>query len=124
MFFSSRNSVFLSQQISRNSVSACFFSEANGENARLKEKANGILIQSHRGAAKAGDQENPIGLRWWGTNRETEALSDKILHLQLMLEIQVRKTRHGRGRSEKAMAGAEDSSDGGEEERGSWWRLN
>ena len=28
--FFSRNSIFLSQQISRNSVSACFFSEANG----------------------------------------------------------------------------------------------
>ena len=28
--FFSRNSVFLSQQISRNNVSACFFSEANG----------------------------------------------------------------------------------------------
>ena len=28
--FFSRNSVFLSQQISRNSVSACFFSKANG----------------------------------------------------------------------------------------------
>ena len=28
--FFSRNSVFLSQQISRNSVSSCFFSEANG----------------------------------------------------------------------------------------------
>ena len=27
--FFSRNSVFLSQQISRNSISACFFSEAN-----------------------------------------------------------------------------------------------
>ena len=30
--FFSRNSVFLSQQISRNSVSICFFSEANGAN--------------------------------------------------------------------------------------------
>jgi len=30
--FFSRNSVFLSQQISRNSISTCFFSEANGAN--------------------------------------------------------------------------------------------
>ena len=29
-YFFSRNSIFLSQQISRNSVSAYFFSEANG----------------------------------------------------------------------------------------------
>jgi hypothetical protein len=29
--FFSRNSIFLSQKISRNNISACFFSEANGE---------------------------------------------------------------------------------------------
>jgi len=33
--FFSRNSVFLSQQISRNSVSVCFFSEANGVNVPI-----------------------------------------------------------------------------------------
>ena len=32
LVFFSRNNVFLSQQIIRNSVSACFFSEANGAN--------------------------------------------------------------------------------------------
>ena len=31
-FFFSRNTTFLSQQISRTSNSACFFSEANGAN--------------------------------------------------------------------------------------------
>ena len=29
-YFFSRNNIFLSQQINRNNISACFFSEANG----------------------------------------------------------------------------------------------
>ena len=38
LVFFSRNSIFLSQQISRNSVSACFFSEANG--ALMRQSIN------------------------------------------------------------------------------------
>ena len=35
LVFFSRNNIFLSQQISQNSVSSCFFSEANGHSGQL-----------------------------------------------------------------------------------------
>jgi len=41
--FFSRKNVFLSQQISRNSVSACFFSEANGA---VKKKMNAAWTET------------------------------------------------------------------------------
>ena len=41
--FFSGNSVFLSQQISRNNISACFFSEANGSNLRIAADYSLIL---------------------------------------------------------------------------------
>ena len=42
--FFSQNSIFLSQQISRNSVSACFFNEANGAHILYQQCAVIIVI--------------------------------------------------------------------------------
>jgi len=41
--FSSQNNVFLSQQISQNSVSACFFSEVNGAKMAPLHPASGTV---------------------------------------------------------------------------------
>ena len=82
--FFSRDSVFLSQQISRNSISPCFFSEANGAFELREYKAFGFY-----------KVPTDVMRSEWRLQIKDIILSEIYTHLQFYIQIAAQEQNHG-----------------------------